>query len=222
MAKGGRRQYPDVAMKTPHPTRPSVLRAACAAALVGFAPLPALAQVNSPHLRPVPPPTVPSEPRPHEGFQAVDPKPFPNREVERFISKVSMLQSEEAQISAIASQRTANDQIRTFAEQVRKASQNRDQELAQLAQARRILLPTGRDGNDLAEEGERWQQKGARELDEDYVRRIIRLTRNSITTLEDYAKEVDADPELAAFAQKHLTALQESLRQAEALEKQIG
>ncbi|HWA25841.1 MAG TPA: DUF4142 domain-containing protein [Lacunisphaera sp.] len=197
-----------------------VRRATCAAALACVAALPATAQVESPRPRPLPP-ASPAGPLPPEGFNAADPTPIPSRQVERFISKISILQTEEAQLSAIASQRASSEQIRSFASQVRSSSQTRDQELAQLAQARRVLLPTGKASNDLAQESETWQKKDAKDFDEDYVKRIIRVQKNAINTLDDYAREADADPELAAFAQKHLTALRESVRQAEALEKQV-
>jgi predicted outer membrane protein len=207
------------AMKQPYPTRSSIIRAACATALVSLAALSATARVEpTPTL---PPPAQAGEPLPAEGYKATDAAPIPHRKTEQFISKVSMLNSEEARISSIATQRTISESVRTFAEQLRNANQARDQELAQIAQSRSVVLPTGRDANDLADENEEWQKKDAKDFDEDYVKRVIKIQKNSIDTLEDYAKDNDSDPELASFAQKHLPGLRESLRQAEALEKQV-
>ena len=211
--------YSRPVMKQTH--SPSIIRAACVTALVSLAALSVTAQVEpTPGLNPTPPAT-PGQPLPGEDYKAGDAMPMPNRKVERFISKLSTLQSEEARISAIAAQRATNEQVRAFADQVRTASNNRDQELAQLAQSRSILLPTGKDSSDLADENEKWQKKDAGDFDEDYVQRIIRIQKNSINTLEDYAKANDSDPELAAFAQKHAQGLQETVRQAEALEQQV-
>ncbi len=212
-------------MKQTYPLHSSFFRAACATALVSLAALTATAQSQvDPTPTPGPSPSSPAttpQPLPSEDYSVTDAKPMPNRKAERFINKLSMLQSEEARISSIAAQRATNEQVRTFADQVRNASSTRDQELAQLAQTRGVLLPTGRDPSDLADENQKWQSKDAEDFDEDFVQRVIRIQKNSIDALEDYASANDADPELVAFAQKHVTDLRESLRQAESLEKQV-
>lgn len=200
-----------------------IIRTACITLFVSLAALPITAQVE-PTPGPNPNnnvPVTPAQPLPGEDYKAANAVPMPNRKAERFIGKLSMLQSEEARLSEIAAQRAINDQVRTLADQVRTASNAREQELAQLAQSRSILMPTGKDSADLADENKEWQSKDAGDFDEDYVKRIIRIQKNSVDTLEDYAKDNDSDPELAAFAQKHVQELQASVRQAEALEKQI-
>jgi len=215
-------RYLTPVMKNPNslPLRSFLVRAAGLTALVTLAvpSVSAQAQVD-----PTPSVTTPApvEPLPNDSNKFADTAPMPNRQAERFISKVSMLQAEQARLSAIAAQRAADDQVRTFADQVRTASNDRDQELNQLASSRSILLPTGKDANDFANENQRWQKKEGKDFDEDYVKRIIKLQKDSVDTLEDYAKDGNSDPELAAFAEKHLAALQESLRQAETLKKQL-
>lgn len=210
-------------MKQPYPTSSSIGRAACAAALLSFAALAATAQVyqdrtsRSNDL----PPTQPKDPALADDYQARDATPIPNRKSEKFINKVSMLTTEEARLSVIAAQRAADEQVRTFAEQLRLSNQAREQELAQIAQSRSVALPTGKDANDLANENEEWNKKDAKDFDEDYVHRVIRIQKNAIDTLEDYAKADDSDPELSAFAQKHLPGLRETLRQAEGLEGRV-
>jgi putative membrane protein len=198
-------------------------RAAFAAAVLGVTALSAAAQANRPATVPpsATPPSTTAEPLPAEGFRSVDATPAPDREDERFISRFSMLHDESARLSAIASQRATSEQVRTFAEQLRVSGQGIEQELAQLAQSRSVAIPTGKDANDLAEESEDWQKKDADDFDEDYVQRVIKIQKNSIEALEDYSDDNDSDPELAAFAQKHLPALRETLRQAESLEKQV-
>lgn len=203
---------------------PSLLRVAGLTALVSLAALSATAQVQpnpNPSLDPEAParPSTPGQPNPGSEYRTG--VGMPDRKIERFVSKLSTLQSEEAQLSAIAAQRATNEQVRAFADQIRTASNARDQELAQLAQARNILLPTGKDSGDIADETEKWQKKDAEDFDEDYVKRIIRVQKNAVDTLEDYAKDNDSDPELVAFAQKHVQGLQEAVRQAESLEKQV-
>lgn len=229
MANNHPARYFVSAMKQTHSTlimkqTHSIIRTACVTAMVSLAALTATAQLDpAPAPSPNSPvqPATPAQPLPGEGYKASDALPQPDRKSERFISKLSMLQSEEARLSAIAAQRATNEQVRTFADQVRTSSNAREQELAQLAQARSILVPTGKDSGDLAEENEKWQKKDAGDFDQDYVKRIIRIQKNSVDALEDYAKDNDSDPELVAFAQKHVQGLQEIVRQAETLEKQV-
>jgi putative membrane protein len=207
-------------MKSPSPL--SALRAVTATAFLGLLPLSILAQAD-------PYPTIPSstarpspagEPLLPENPANTDPG-MPDRKAERFISKVSVLQSEESRLSVIAGQRATHEEVRSFAQQLRNSAQSRDQELAQLAQRRNVMLPTGKDASDAAEDNQRWQSKDAQDFDEDYVQRIIRIQKNAVDTLEDYANAHDSDPELAAFAQKHLPTVRENLRQAEAIEKRV-
>jgi predicted outer membrane protein len=205
------------------------IRAVCASALLlGFTALSALAQnATAPAL---PPPEVPPAPSPTpvEPLQpeppanaAIDAPLEPNRETERFISRISMLNAENSRVSTIAAQRAANEQVRTFAAQISATSQALEQDLDQVARSRSVLIPTGREANDLADDTDKWQKKDGKEFDEDYVERVVRIQKNAIETLEDYSKDNDSDPEIVGFAQKHLPAMRENLRQAQSLEKTV-
>lgn len=211
-------------MNSRHSTPSVRLSLACAAALVTVAAIPAGAQLEpTPTIPPASPtaPTTPATPLPGERYPENTAVPMPNRKAERFISKVSMLHSEESRLSTIAQQRAANEQLRQLAQQVHDDSQRREAELAQLAQTRSVVLPTGRESGDMAEENQEWRAKDPEDFDKDYVNRLIRIQKNAIDALEDYANDNDADAELSAYAQKHLPVLRESLRQAESLENQI-
>ncbi len=205
------------------PSAPSLLRAAAATACLGVAALSAFAQADQyPTMPPRNPPlpSEPAEPVLPSGDHNID-APLPDDRAQRFITEVSLLQSEEARLSVIAGQRATRDQVRIFAEQMRSATQDRDDELARLAQRRNVILPTGRDARNAAEDNEEWRRKDPQYFDVDYLRRIIRIQRNAIDRLEDYANAADSDPELAAFAQRHLPAVRENLRQAQMLEEQV-
>jgi len=145
---------------------------------------------------------------------------MPNPEAEQFISKAAMIHSEEALISAIAARRATQQQLRFLAERIRKSSRERERELDRLAQTRSVLLPTGRDSTYLAEEKKDWGNAPGEELDRDYLIRVIRLHRRAIALHQDYASAQDSDPELAAFARKHLPVLRDRLAQAESIARQ--
>jgi predicted outer membrane protein len=216
--------------------QPSLFLRAAGASLL-LAAITALAQSDP--VTPVqPPPGGPTSPTPGQpGLPengVVTPTPpedlrFPNAtqtdgESTSFINKVSMLTDESVRISQVATQRAATQEVKTFADQVQQSTQAIQSELGNLAQTRNILIPTGREGGAFGgdDDGDgKWAKKDAKEFDVDYVKRVVKLHKDAIEELEDYAKDGSADPELASFAQKHIPILREQLRQAESLEDQI-
>lgn len=210
-------------MKTPRHHLP-LLRVVSAVVTAGVAALIAAGQAFPPPI--VPPQNPPSlnEPiTPPPGTVQDDvvtqPNGLPGRSTEQVITKISQLTSEQLRISQIAAARAASSQVRTFAEQIQTSSQDLQQEIDRMAQSKSILPPTGRSSSEMAEEEREWQGKDARELDSDYVDRVTKLQRDAIDTLEDYADDKDMDPEVVTFANKHLPALRENLRQAESLKR---
>lgn len=210
-------------MKTPR-RHLSPLRVVSAVVSAGLAALTAAGQAFPPPI--VPPQNPPSlaEPiTPPPGTINDDvttqPNGLPGRSTEQVINKISQLTSEQLRISQIAAARAASAQVRTFAEQVQTASQDLQQEIDRMAQSKSILPPTGRSSAEMADEERQWQGKDARDLDNDYVDRVVKLHRDAIDTLEDYADDKDMDPEVVTFANKHLPAMRENLRQAESLKR---
>lgn len=214
--------------------KPSLFLRAAGASL-GLAAAAAVAQSEA--LPPSQPgaPTAPSTPLLPEDRVTPQPLPQPTDDIRvsdatqtdgestQFINKVSMLTDESVRISQIAAQRANNQQVKTLAEQVQQATQALQTELGSLAQTRNILIPTGRAGGAFGgdDDASKWANKDGEDFDEDYVQRVVKLHKDAIEALEDYAEDGSADPELASFAQKHIPVLREQLRQAQALEDQV-
>ncbi|MDB6113419.1 MAG: hypothetical protein JWM88_1537 [Verrucomicrobia bacterium] len=167
-----------------------------------------------------PTPTEPVLPPPSDEIKVAGAPANANRHTENLISKLSMLTSEETRLSQVATQRAAHSQVRTLAEQVMGSSQAIEQEIGRLAQTRNVTTPTGKDANDLADAEQKLQKKEGKSLDEDYVKRTVKIHQDAIDELEGYCRNNDADAEVVAFAQKHLPALRENLRQAESVRAQ--
>ena len=207
-------------------SRSAFLTAVGVSVLAGLAALPASAQANPALSGPLrdPVPLRAQDPAPSrftDGPVETTPTIGPSRQTENLISKVSMLSSEQVRLSQIAAQRTSTAQVRTFARQIQASSQRLEQDIDQLAHAKNVLVPTGKEGNEVARDDPQWEQKGGKEFDGDFVKRIVKANRESIEALENYRQENNADPELTAFADKHLPALRENLRQAEDLKRQM-
>jgi predicted outer membrane protein len=202
---------------------PRVVGAAAAAGLLALS---AAGQAFPPPI--VPPSNPPAIPEPITpppdnitNDVTTQPNGLPGRSTEQVITKISQLTSEQLRISQIAAARAASTQIRTFAEQVQATTQDLQQEIDRMAQSKSILPPTGRSSAEAAAEEREWQGKDARDLDNDYVDRVLKIQRDAIDTLEDYADDKDMDPEVVTFANKHLPAMREQLRQAESLKQRM-
>ncbi len=146
----------------------------------------------------------------------------PSRDSEKFITKVSMLTSEQLRLSQIAAQRATNTQVRSFAQQVETSTHDLQQEIDRIAQTKNVIVPTGKTAQDAADDERKWQNKDGKDFDEDYVERIIKIHQDAVDTLAGYSGDKDADPEIAALAGKHLPTMREHLRQAQSLKDQAN
>jgi putative membrane protein len=142
------------------------------------------------------------------------------RKIRNFFAKASMIDAEERRLSEVAVQRATNPQVKAFAQMLVTEHQAASQELQQLAQSKNVMLPTGKSAEEAADEAEDWNDKDAEEFDEDYVEKMIDYHKEAVDLYKDTAEDSE-DPELAAFARKHLPRLQEHLRKAQELEKAI-
>jgi predicted outer membrane protein len=226
MALTGRgRYYP--CMQTLRRSQPLLCAAAALLGVIYAAP--AMAQAypppGTPPVRPGPPSfAAPITPPPNRVADELTPRSangLPGRDTENVINKISQLTSEQLRISQIAATRAINRQVRTFAEELQNTTQDLQQEIDRMAQAKSILVPTGKSSSEMAEEERNWQGKDSKELDQDYIDRVTKLHKDAIEALEEYAKDKDMDPEIVTFANRHLPALREHLRQAESLKRQV-
>lgn len=182
-----------------------------------------LAAALPPEPLPQPPysqPTMPDAPRPTrpaEGFPSVTDPVQLSRASERVIARGSILSGEAVRVSEVASRRANSSSVRSFADQVESTCSSLEQEINQIAANKNVTVPTG----GSSDENERWQRKNAENFDADYLKRTVKICQDAIDLFEDYVKDSDTDPEIAAVAQKHLPGLREHLRQAESLQSGV-
>jgi putative membrane protein len=129
-----------------------------------------------------------------------------------------MIHDEELRLSQIASERATNPQVRTLAQQLVTHARSANDELNQIAQRKGVTIPTGKDA---ADDENKWREKKADKFDEDYVERIVKLNKDAVDLLEDQSRKTTGDPELSAFASKHLASMQSHLNTAKTLEKAV-
>jgi putative membrane protein len=117
-------------------------------------------------------------------------------------------------VSRAVAERLTNPDVKRFAEKMIATHSEAHAEVETLA-ARKAVRWSG----EKTKAAEKWADKDADDLDEDYVEAMIDEHEKSVRLFEKAARSVDAD--IAAFAVKTLPVLQGHLDRAEALDDQL-
>lgn len=139
----------------------------------------------------------------------------------RFLQRAAQAGQFEIEASKLATQRAVTPEIKEFAEMMITDHTAVDQELKTLAQQKGVELPS-----DL-----RWRQSRAlkrlegredvEEFEEDYVDNVaVDAHQDAVELFEDAADDAE-DPDVKAFASKHLPTLQKHLEQGKALQEKM-
>ena len=118
----------------------------------------------------------------------------------------------EVQLGKIAASRAMNQEVKDFANKMVEDHGRANQELASLAKAKNIVLPTAL-GRDNQEDLREFNEKVAADFDEDYIERMIEDHERTIKIFER-ASSQSKDDELKAFAVKQLPILKTHLEHA--------
>lgn len=131
-----------------------------------------------------------------------------------FVEKVAKKGMEEAEISRVAAQRTSNPRVRALAEAMADEHAAMSKELNVIASDKGVVLPAK---DDI---GEKWLKRDAKSFDLDYLKRMVSDHEETVRLFQKQARD-GHDPELVAFARKHLAALQHHLQEASDLHKSM-
>ncbi len=133
----------------------------------------------------------------------------------RFVDKVAKLGFEDVTLSRYAAQHAAREDVRQFADQLATEQAKVNSELSLIASNKGFVLPI-EEKADL----DNWSKKKGKDLDEDYLEKMIDHHEAAIDAMESSAKDAE-DSDVAAFARNHLAAMQEHLRKAKDLKKLV-
>jgi putative membrane protein len=129
-----------------------------------------------------------------------------------FAEKIAKASMAEVEISRVAASRSSNPQVREFAEQMIADHSRMADELSSLASHKGIALPA-RDNV-----AEKWTKQNAKDFDRDYLKKMVSDHEDAVKAFQKQALD-GSDPELIAFARKHLSAVQHHLERAKDLER---
>lgn len=129
-----------------------------------------------------------------------------------FVEKVTRMGLEEAEISRVAAERTSNPRVKAFAEAMASDHAAMARELSAIAADKGVTLPAKENY------GEKWLKKDGKDFDVDYLKKMVSDHEETAKLFQKQARD-GHDPELVAFARKHLPAIQHHLQEASDLHK---
>jgi putative membrane protein len=134
----------------------------------------------------------------------------------RFMEKALQVVRDEMRLSGLAVDRAANDHVRDFAQRIFRAQTEAEKTLTVMA-ASKGLTPR----NDLR--SDRYfgalSEKQGEDFDLYFVAHLIDVEDDTIALFEKSAQSDDAD--IAAFASRTLASLEEHMREAKQLEREL-
>jgi putative membrane protein len=131
----------------------------------------------------------------------------------RFVHKTAESGKDEVALAQLASQRATNPEVRRFAERLVKDHTAVNDELKTLAGSKNIKLDTD-EGKERSYR--RLSSKSGAEFDQEFVEHMVDAHEESIRRFEKAASDAK-DPEIRAFASKHVDHLRQHLQQAQSL-----
>lgn len=134
----------------------------------------------------------------------------------KFIQKAAESGMFEVQVAQLAAAKATDPQVKSFASMLVDHHTNANNELVQLANARKVELPAA-PPRGMRRDVEKLGKKTGEEFDREFVRNVgIKAHEKDIKLFENARKNVK-DPQLKAFVEKTLPVLQQHLQAASQL-----
>jgi putative membrane protein len=145
------------------------------------------------------------------------PSAAPSAETEKFVHTAANANAFEIQSSQIALQKTADEQVKDFANLMIKDHTRIGEEFKSIAQRQNLQLPKGFDSKSQSLL-KRLQSESGTRFDRTYAPMMLKGHQQAVKLFRSYAQNGD-DQQLKQWAQQTLPTLQEHLRRAEAIER---
>lgn len=144
----------------------------------------------------------------------------PAKEDQEFLVEAASGGLMEVQLGQMAAQKAANAQVKQFGQMMVDDHSKVNEELKALAARKNITIPTtpGEDHRDNVKK--LTDSKGGKEFDKDYVDLMVDDHKEDVDKFEKAAKDCK-DPDIKAFAAKHLPHLQMHLQKARTLQETV-
>jgi putative membrane protein len=135
----------------------------------------------------------------------------------RFVTKAADGGQAEVQLAELAAQRATNPEVKSFAQKLVDDHTKVNSELMSIASQKNVKVDVD-DDKDRAYK--RLNKKSGSEFDQEFVEHMIDEHEKDVKMFEKAASDAK-DPEIRAFASKHVSHLREHLQQAQSLRQSV-
>lgn len=143
---------------------------------------------------------------------------------EKFLVNAAEANFEEIMLSQLAVERSANSDVKAFAQMLQDAHRKANTDLSALASSKGIAIPTAATNN-VIEKYDDMNQKNAKDFDQAYISKMVQAHKDVIDDFEDYTgKDGDCnncDQDIKIWAMGMLPDLRIHLNKAQTLEDQL-
>ena len=137
----------------------------------------------------------------------------------RFVKEAARGGTSEVELGELAKQKGASEAVKNFGDRMVKDHKKVNDELKEIAAKKGATIPADLTRTEKSHM-EKLQKANGAEFDRDYAAHMVKDHRKDVKEFKDAAEDVK-DPDLKAFAQKTVPALEEHLRMAEDLERNL-
>jgi putative membrane protein len=132
---------------------------------------------------------------------------------EEFMVKAANGGLMEVAAGKLAQEKASSKEVKEFGNHMMTDHQKSNEELKQLAQGKKVMLPDSMDNN-AKDKIEKLSKKTGKEFDKAYMDEMVSDHKKDVNEFEDASKNAK-DPEVKAFAEKTLPTLQMHLGMAQ-------
>jgi len=137
----------------------------------------------------------------------------------KFIKSAAQDGDAEIALAAVVNTQSQNADVKALAEKIKSDHTKANEELQSIATSRQVTLPTEPSAAQKSLHDRLSKLSGAA-FDRAYVNAMV---KDHQTAVAEFTKEAkSSDPDVKAFAEKTLPALQDHLQRAQTLQRQIG
>lgn len=137
----------------------------------------------------------------------------------KFVKEAARGGMSEVDLGNLAKQKGTSQTVKDFGERMIRDHSKANDELKQIASTKGATLPAQLDRSDRSTMDKLQRANGA-DFDRDYAEAMVKDHRSDVKEFQDAAQNSN-DPEIKSFAQKTLPTLQEHLRLAENMQRNV-
>ena len=137
----------------------------------------------------------------------------------KFVKEASRSGMSEAELGNLAKQKGTSDSVRNFGERMSRDHQKANNEWKDIAAKKGATIPADLTHGERSTMDKLQKANGA-EFDKEYSQAMVKDHKKDVKDYKDAAEDLK-DPDLKAFAQKTIPTLEEHLRLAEDMERNV-